>query len=167
MTFEYYADAERKSKRRIRVWYQNNLMNVLEAAKEQRVRGVDASIVLAKQLLQMLNESAQKPAKAPSYALPHYKDYNLMKPVAPEYLELLHASTEKGSTEKYLKARNKIAPEDKYRQARVPARDVNHGRCAILRDTFYRKSNLGPDPRHYSQPSGGQITVCSEYSCNF
>lgn len=53
------------------------------------------------------------------------------------------------------------------KQAIQLARDVNHGRCFVLRHTFYRKNNLAPDPPHYARPSGGQISICSEYSCNF
>lgn len=52
------------------------------------------------------------------------------------------------------------------KQCRLKPRDVNHGRCAILRDTFYRKNNLAPDPPHYSSPTGGEFSICSEYSCN-
>jgi hypothetical protein len=51
MSHAYYAEAEQKSKRRNRRWYQDNLMGVLNDAKERRVREVDVSIALAEELL--------------------------------------------------------------------------------------------------------------------
>ncbi|KAM3956684.1 uncharacterized protein ACR2FA_009334 [Aphomia sociella] len=180
-THAFYADAEQKSKRRNRLWYKENLLTVLHHAKERQVRDVDVSIALAQNLLKKLDEPVDKPVVVPLREFIQSEDDSLMKPIEPEILALLYGSTEKGATEKYLKARNKKAPEDKYyfritsnwdygwqqKQARQRARDVNRGRCAILRDTFYRKNNLVPDPRHYSQPSGGETSICSEYSCSF
>lgn len=51
------------------------------------------------------------------------------------------------------------------KKAKQRARDVNFGRSFILRHTFYRKNNLAPDPPHYAQPAGGQVSICSEYAC--
>ncbi|XP_026763263.2 protein ATP6V1FNB-like [Galleria mellonella] len=177
----FYADAENKTNRRIRRWYQENLLTVLHHAKERQARDVDASIALAEEFLRKLDEPLEKPAVVPLRELIPSKDDSLMKPIEPEVLNLLYGGTEKGAAKKYLKARNKKAPEDRYnfrlttnwdygwqqKQYRQRARDVNRARCAILRDTFYRKNNLAADPRHYSQPAGGEISVCSEYSCNF
>ncbi|XP_063830423.1 uncharacterized protein LOC135079744 [Ostrinia nubilalis] len=181
MSHAYYADAMNKSNRRIMRWYQNNLMSVLQDAKDRQVREVDISIAIAQNLMKILDEKVAKPIEVPLRELiPSEKD-DLMKPIEPEVEDLLYGSTEKGAGERYLKARNKKSPEDKYffrivtswdygwqqKQSRQRARDVNRGRCAILRDTFYRKNNLAPDPRHYSQPAGGEVSICSEYSCNF
>ncbi|CAH0401427.1 unnamed protein product [Chilo suppressalis] len=180
MDHAYYADAMNRSNRRIRQWYQNNLMGVLEDRKEQQAREVDASIALATELLRRYDEPVEKPVKVPLRELAPSKDDSLMKPIEPEVLHLLYGSTEKGAAHRYLTARNKKAPEDKYffrvttswdygwqqKQSRMRARDVNRGRCAILRDTFYRKNNLAPDPPHYAQPAGGQVSICSEYACN-
>ncbi|XP_059059600.1 uncharacterized protein LOC131852879 [Achroia grisella] len=179
-THAFYADAEQKSNRRIRNWYQKNLLTVLHHAKEKQARDVDVSIALAEELIRKLDEPLEKPMIVPLREFVQSKDDSLMKPIELDMLNLLYEGTEKGATEKYLKARNKKAPEDKYyfritsnwdygwqqKQSRQRARDVNRGRCAILRDTFYRKNNLAADPPHYSQPSGGEISICSEYSCN-
>lgn len=54
MGHEFYADAERRANRRNRQWYQNNLLNVLQAAKENHVREIDASIVLAEELMRVI-----------------------------------------------------------------------------------------------------------------
>ncbi|CAG4947848.1 unnamed protein product [Colias eurytheme] len=181
MTDAYYADAMKKTKRRERVWYQEHLMPALLAAKEKRVREIDASIAMTKELLDIYNEPVVKPKPVTPHSVVPSDDINLMKPIEPEVLDLLYGSTEKGAAERYLHARYKKAPEDKFyfrlatsfdygwqqKHSRMRARDVNHGRCAILRDTFYRKNNLAPDPRHYSQPAGGETSICSEYSCNF
>ncbi|XP_050682711.1 uncharacterized protein LOC126978019 [Leptidea sinapis] len=180
-TDAYCADSWKRSKRRDILWYREHLMPALLAAKENRVRDIDATIGIAQQLLDLYDEKV----KAPTQVLPHEveqsDDISLMKPVEPEVLDLLYGSTEKGAGEVYLKRRYKKPPEDRFhfrlqtswdygwrqKQSKMSARDVNHGRCAILRDTFYRKNNLAPDPGHYSQPAGAQFTVCSEYSCNF
>ncbi|KAJ0173977.1 hypothetical protein K1T71_010123 [Dendrolimus kikuchii] len=181
MSHAFYADAENRSKRRNRLWYQENLLQVLRAAKEKQVREIDVSIAIAEKLMNKLNEPVDKPIVVPLRELIPAKDDSLMKPIEPEVLDLLYGSTEKGAAERYMKARNKKSPEDKYffrissnwdygwqqKQSRIPARDVNRGRCAILRDTFYRKNNLAPDLPHYSQPAGGEVSICSEYSCNF
>lgn len=53
MSHEYFADAERKSKRRARQWYQNYILKVLQDKKEKQVREIDASISLAKKLLEV------------------------------------------------------------------------------------------------------------------
>ncbi|XP_075981137.1 uncharacterized protein LOC142979831 [Anticarsia gemmatalis] len=181
MAHAFYADAERKAERRNRVWYQNNLKNVLQAAKEKQVREIDVSIALADELIRKLDEKVALPVKVPLHELVPAEDDSLMKPIAPEVLDLLYGSTEKGAGAKYLKRRNKDAPEDKYyfrivtswdygwqqKSSKQKARDVNRGRCAILRDTFYRRNNLAPDLPHIAQPSGGEFSICSEYSCNF
>ncbi|XP_053615114.1 uncharacterized protein LOC128677957 [Plodia interpunctella] len=182
MSHGFYADAENRSKRRIRRWYQENLMKALLDNKEKQAREVDASIALTEEMLAILDEKAAVPKVIPSHDIESRgDDDSLMTPIEPEILDLLYNSTEKGAAEKYLKARNKKAPDDKFyfrivtswdygwqqKQSRLRARDVNRGRCAILRDTFYRKNNLAPDPKHYSVPSGGEFSVCSEYSCNF
>ncbi|CAH0713165.1 unnamed protein product, partial [Brenthis ino] len=180
MSHAFYADAWQKSKRRNRLWYQENLMPALLAAKERRVREIDASIALANELLEAYKEPLVKPKPVPLYELVPLEDDNLMKPIEPDVLNLLYGCTEKGAARQYLRARYKKAPEDKFyfrltsnwdygwqqKQSRLKARDVNRGRCAILRDTFYRKSNLAPDPPHYSSPAGGEFSICSEYSCN-
>ncbi|CAH2042616.1 unnamed protein product, partial [Iphiclides podalirius] len=177
----FYTDALGRSGRRNRNWYSENLLNVLEAAKEKQAREIDASIALAKDLLQILNSPRKKPELVPPHDLVPSEANCLMKPIEPEVLDLLYGSTEKGATFKYLNARNKKSPEEKFnyrvttnleygwqhKQSRVPPRDFNRGRCAILRDTFYRKNNLAPDPPHYAQPAGGEFSICSVYSCNF
>ncbi|XP_047536004.1 uncharacterized protein LOC125070255 [Vanessa atalanta] len=180
MSHAFYADAWQKSKRRDRVWYQENLMPALLAAKERRAREIDASIALAEELLRTFEEPVAKPQPVPTHDIIASEDDSLMKPIEPEILNLLYGCTEKGAAQQYLKARNKKSPEDKFyfrlttnwdygwqqKQSRLKPRDVNRGRCAILRDTFYRKSNLAPDPPHYSSPAGGEFSICSEYSCN-
>lgn len=55
MNHAYYADAMNKSKRRIRKWYQDNLLAVLQAKKERQVREVDASIAIAEELMRVSN----------------------------------------------------------------------------------------------------------------
>ncbi|CAK1584781.1 unnamed protein product [Parnassius mnemosyne] len=181
MVEAFYLDAFERTKRRNRKWYKENMLKVLEAARENRAREVDASIALAKDLLQILNEPRKKPEPIPPHDLIPSEADSFMKPVEPEILNLLHGSTEKGATERYLKERNKKAPEDKFyyrattnweygwqqKQSRMPARDTNLGRCAVLRDTLYRKNNLAPDPPHYAEPAGGEFSICSVYSCNF
>ncbi|XP_047508856.1 uncharacterized protein LOC125052216 [Pieris napi] len=180
MTHAYYADAWKKTNRRQRVWYTEHLMPALLAAKEKRVRDIDTLIAMTQELIDIYNEPAAKSKPVSPRVVEQSDDLNLMKPIEPEVLNLLYGSTEKGAAERYLKARYKKAPEDKFyfrvatnfdygwqqKQGRV-ARDVNRGRCAILRDTFYRKNNLAPDPIHYSQPAGGEISICSQYSCHF
>ncbi|VVC92771.1 unnamed protein product [Leptidea sinapis] len=156
-TDAYCADSWKRSKRRDILWYREHLMPALLAAKENRLY--------------------DEKVKAPTQVLPHEveqsDDISLMKPVEPEVLDLLYGSTEKGAGEVYLKRRFHFRLQTSWdygwrqKQSKMSARDVNHGRCAILRDTFYRKNNLAPDPGHYSQPAGAQFTVCSEYSCNF
>lgn len=47
----FYIDAEKRSKRRNRIWYQKNIMRVLQDSKEKQARGVDATIALAEELL--------------------------------------------------------------------------------------------------------------------
>lgn len=42
------------------------------------------------------------------------EDDNLMRPIEPEILNLLYGSTEKGAAERYLIARNKKSPEDRF-----------------------------------------------------
>ncbi|XP_013193513.1 uncharacterized protein LOC106137258 [Amyelois transitella] len=182
MSHVFYADAENRSKRRIRRWYQENLMPALLANKERQVRDVDVSIALTQKMLAILDEPVAVPVVVPPHEIESRgDDDSLMTPIEPEVLDLLYGCTEKGAAEQYLKARYKKAPEDKFyfrlatswdygwqqKQSRLRARDVNRGRCAILRDTFYRKNNLAPDPRHYAQPAGGEVSICSEYSCNF
>lgn len=55
MTTEaFYTDALGRTERRIRNWYGENLINVLEAAKKKQAREIDASIALAKDLLKVL-----------------------------------------------------------------------------------------------------------------
>lgn len=54
MTYEFRVDAEKKSNYRNRVWYQRNLLKVLEAAKEKRARDIDVTISLAKRLIEVL-----------------------------------------------------------------------------------------------------------------
>lgn len=51
MSYAFYAEATEKAKRRDRIWYQNNLLKVLQAAKEKRVREIDTSIALAEELM--------------------------------------------------------------------------------------------------------------------
>ncbi|XP_068620543.1 uncharacterized protein [Battus philenor] len=176
----FYADALAKSERRNRNWCYENLLNVLEAAKEKHAREIDASIVLAKNLLQILDEKRKYPDPVPPHDLISSDASTLMKPVEPEVSNILFGSTEKGAASRYLKERNKKSPEEKFnyrassnwdygwqqKDSRVPARDMNRGRCAILKDTFYRKNNLAPDPPHYSEPAGGEFSICSVYSCN-
>ncbi|XP_072942750.1 uncharacterized protein [Epargyreus clarus] len=181
MTHAFFADAWKRSDRRNRMWYQEYLMKVLEACKEKQVREIDASIALGQELMRRLDEPVAVPVPVALHDVVPFEDDSLMKPIEPQVLDLLYGSTEKGAAERYLKARYKKAPEDKFyfrlasnwdygwqqKQSRIRARECNRGRCAILRDTFYRKNNLAPDPLHYSQPAGGEISICSEYSCNF
>ncbi|KAG6454832.1 protein ATP6V1FNB [Manduca sexta] len=181
MSYEFHVDAMKRSLRRNRWWYQANIMKVLQDCKEKGVRDIETSVALAEQLFAILEQPVAKATPVPSHDLEPFEKDDLMKPVEPEVLNLLYGSTDKGAAEIYFKARTKKAPEDKYyfriatnwdygwqqKQSRQRARDVNRGRCAILRDTFYRKNNLAPDPQHYSQPAGGEISICSEYSCSF
>ncbi|XP_023951656.2 uncharacterized protein LOC112055702 [Bicyclus anynana] len=180
MSHAFYADAWGRAARRQRNWYMENLMPALLNAKEKQAREIDAMIEQAQELLGIYKEPLDKAVPVPPRVLEPWADDSLMKPIEPEVLNLLYGATEKGAAERYLKARNKKSPDDKYvfravtswdygwqqKQSRVRARDVNRGRCAILRDTFYRKNNLGPDPRHYSIPAGGEVSICNEYSCD-
>ncbi|CAK1553040.1 unnamed protein product [Leptosia nina] len=181
MTHAYCADAWRKSSRRQRIWYTEHLMPALLAAKEKQVRDIDTLIGMTKELIDIYNEPAAKAIPVIPHEVVPSDDISLMKPIEPAVLDLLYGSTEKGAAERYLKARYKKAPEDKFyfrlatsfdygwqqKHSRMKPRDVNRGRCAILKDTFYRKNNLAPDPVHYSQPAGGEVSICSEYSCHF
>ncbi|CAG9563809.1 unnamed protein product [Danaus chrysippus] len=180
MNHAFLADAWRRSRRRDRLWYQEKLMPALRAAKERQARDIDVSIALTEELLKAYNEPVPQSTTIPPHVLIPMEDDSLMKPIEPEVTNLFYGSTEKGAAEKYLKARYKKSPEDRFyfrltsnwdygwqqKQCRLKPRDVNHGRCAILRDTFYRKNNLAPDPRHYSSPAGGEFSICSEYSCS-
>ncbi|XP_039759137.1 uncharacterized protein LOC120633094 [Pararge aegeria] len=180
MSHAFYADAWKRTARRDRTWYQQSLMPALLAAKEKQARGIDATIAIAQELLRAYEEPVEKPTLVPLHDIECRDDDSLMKPIESEIMNLFYGSTEKGAAEQYLKARNKKAPEEKFyfrlltswdygwqqKKSRLRGRDVNHGRCAILRDTFYRKNNLGPDPRHYSIPAGGPISICSEYACD-
>ncbi|CAB3242393.1 unnamed protein product [Arctia plantaginis] len=177
----FKTDALKRFTRRNTVWYQNNLKKVLEACKERHVRDIDTNIAMAEELEAILNEKVELPREIEPHLCEPFEDDSLMRPVAPEVLDILYRSTEKYATERYLKRRNHDSPEDKYvfrvvtswdygwqqKQSKQRARDFNRGRCAILRDTFYRKNNLKPDPPHYAQPSGSEFSTCSEYSCNF
>ncbi|XP_061721228.1 protein SPMIP1-like [Cydia pomonella] len=179
MTYEFYVDAEITSKRRIRNWYYNNLLRVLEHAKENQARDIDTSIAMAKELTSILDEPRAKPREVPPHDVTPQDKAEMMKPVEPEVLDILYGSSEKYADQRYLKARNKKSPEDKYyfrvvsswdygwqqKSSRVPAKDVHHGRCALLRETFYRKNNPTPDPPTYAQPVGGEFSVCTQYSC--
>ncbi|KPJ03221.1 PREDICTED: uncharacterized protein LOC106114096 [Papilio xuthus] len=176
----FYADALVRSEHRNREWNKRNLLNVLEANKEKQVREVDASIALAKKYLALLDEPRIYAKPVPPRELVQSEECTEMKFVEPEVVNLLYGSTEKGSTYRYLKQRYKKSPEEKFNyrattscdygwqqsKSRLPARDVNKGRCALLRDTFYRKNNLAPDPPHYSEPIGGEFSICSVYSCS-
>ncbi|XP_045777175.1 uncharacterized protein LOC123875408 [Maniola jurtina] len=180
MCHAFYADAWKRTARRDRAWYQERLMPALLAAKEKQARDIDATIAVAQDLLRIYDEPVPKPTPVAPHDIEHRDDDSLMKPIEPEVLNLLYGCTEKGAAEQYLKARYKKAPEDKFffrvttswdygwqqKQSRLRARDVNRGRRAILRDTFYRKNNLAPDPRHYCNPAGGDISLCSEYTCD-
>lgn len=53
MSHAFYADAEEKFKRRNRLWYQNNLLQVLRAAKEKQAREIDVSIGIAEDLMRV------------------------------------------------------------------------------------------------------------------
>ncbi|KAH9635850.1 hypothetical protein HF086_002410 [Spodoptera exigua] len=181
MAHAFYSDAAKRSERRNRKWYMDNLLNVLQAAKENQVREIDASIVLAEELMRVLNEPLSPPPVVPLRNVVPTKIDAVMYPIEENVLDILRKSTEKGSATRYLKERYKKSPEEKFlyrvatswdygwqqKQAKVKARDVNFGRSFILKHTFYRKNNLTPDPPHYAQPSGGQTSICSEYSCNF
>ncbi|XP_026743971.1 uncharacterized protein LOC113505462 [Trichoplusia ni] len=181
MSHAFLTDAASRSERRNRLWYQKNLVKVLQAAKEKQVREIDASIVLAEELMRRLNEPLDPPVEVVIPEVIPTNEDRVMKPIEQEVLDILHKGTEKGAGKTYLKARYKKPPEDRFlyrvatswdygwqqKQAIQLARDVNHGRCFVLRHTFYRKNNLAPDPPHYARPSGGQISICSEYSCNF
>ncbi|KAJ2948363.1 hypothetical protein O0L34_g7600 [Tuta absoluta] len=160
-------------------WYHNNLLKVLNRAKENHARDMDGAIHLGKELVKILEEKRPLPIEVPLREVEPSQNDSLMKPIEPEVLKILTDSTEKGGDVAYLKQRNKKSPEEKFfyrvvsswdygwqqKLARVPPRSENHGRCGILRDTFYRKNNIGPDPIHYAQPAGGHFSICSEYSC--
>ncbi|KAF9794829.1 hypothetical protein SFRURICE_015108 [Spodoptera frugiperda] len=181
MAHAFFADAAKRSERRNRKWYMDNLLNVLQAAKENQQRDIDASIALAEELMRRLNAPQPPPAVVPLRRVIPTEIDAVMYPIEEEVLDILHKSTEKGSANRYLKERYKKAPEDKFlyrvatswdygwqqKQARLKARDVNFGRSLILKHTFYRRNNVAPDPPHYGEPSGGQTSICSEYSCNF
>lgn len=53
MSHAFLTDAASRSERRNRLWYQKNLVKVLQAAKEKQVREIDASIVLAEELMRV------------------------------------------------------------------------------------------------------------------
>ncbi|CAH0696034.1 unnamed protein product [Spodoptera exigua] len=164
MAHAFYSDAAKRSERRNRKWYMDNLLNVLQAAKENQVREIDASIVLAEELMRVLNEPLSPPPVVPLRNVVPTKIDAVMYPIEENVLDILRKSTEKGFL-------YRVATSWDYgwqqKQAKVKARDVNFGRSFILKHTFYRKNNLTPDPPHYAQPSGGQTSICSEYSCNF
>lgn len=55
MTTEaFYTDALGRSERRIKNWYSENLINVLEVAKKKQAREIDVSIALAEDLLKVI-----------------------------------------------------------------------------------------------------------------
>lgn len=62
---------------------------------------------------QKLDEPVKKPVEVPLRELTPAEDDSLMKPIAPEVLDLFYGSRDKGAAEKYFKARNKQAPEEK------------------------------------------------------
>ncbi|KAJ8717417.1 hypothetical protein PYW08_005816 [Mythimna loreyi] len=179
MSHDFYADAMKKASRRNRLWYQTNLLRVLQAAKEKQAREIDVSIALAEELMKKYDEPVEKPVEVPMPKLKPTEENAVMKPIEKKVLKILHKAKEKGASERYLKERYKKSPEEKFlyrvvtswdygwqqKQAKQRARDVNFGRCYILKHTFYRKNNLAPDPPHYAQPAGGQVSICSEYSC--
>ncbi|KAJ8718058.1 hypothetical protein PYW07_005988 [Mythimna separata] len=165
--------------RRNRLWYQKYLLRVLQAAKEKQAREIDVSIGLAEELMKKFDEPMAKPVEVPMPTLTPTEENAVMRPVEKKVLKILHKAKEKGASERYLKERYKKSPEDKFlyrvatswdygwqqKQAKQRARDVNFGRSLILKHTFYRKNNLAPDPSHYAQPAGGQVSICSEYTC--
>lgn len=53
MAHAFFADAAKRSERRNRKWYMDNLLNVLQAAKENQQRDIDASIALAEELMRV------------------------------------------------------------------------------------------------------------------
>lgn len=53
MSHAYVADAMKKSNRRIMRWYQNNLLSVLQDAKDRQVRDIDVSIGIAQELMRV------------------------------------------------------------------------------------------------------------------
>ncbi|CAD0203013.1 unnamed protein product [Chrysodeixis includens] len=181
MSHAFLADSAARSERRNRLWYQKNLLKVLQTEKEKQVREIDTSIALAEELMRILDEPLEPPVEVIIPEIIPTTEDSVMKPIEQNVLNILYKGTEKGAGKSYLRARYRKAPEDKFlyrvatswdygwqqKQAIQLARHVNFGRSFILRNTFYRKNNLAPDPPHYAQPSGGQVSICSEYSCNF
>ncbi|XP_073953363.1 uncharacterized protein [Choristoneura fumiferana] len=181
MSHAFGADVMQKAKRRQRKWCQENLLTVLEQAKDRQARDIEVSIELAKELLAIYAEKLPKPVEVPAHTPEPFVDDSMMRHMDPAVRAILHDSTEKGAAERYLRERNKKSPDEKYwyrvvtswdygwqqKASRVRARDFNFGRCALLRDTFYRKNNPAPDPPHVSQASGGEFSVCTQYSCYF
>ncbi|XP_041984775.1 uncharacterized protein LOC121737231 [Aricia agestis] len=173
----FFCDAWKRTDNRNMKWYQQNLIPTLQAAKNKGARDIDKSIELAEQLLKIYNEPMPTAVPPPPYDFQQCEDANFMKPVEADVLNLLYGSTEKFAAERYLNTRYKKSPEERFnfrlcsnweygwRQTRTTRE--HHGRCAIIRDTFYRRGNMAPDPLHYSHPMGGEIGVCSEYSCKF
>ncbi|KAI8419860.1 hypothetical protein MSG28_008488 [Choristoneura fumiferana] len=128
MSHAFGADVMQKAKRRQRKWCQENLLTVLEQAKDRQARDIE-----------IYAEKLPKPVEVPAHT--------------PEpYWYRVVTSWDYGWQQK---------------ASRVRARDFNFGRCALLRDTFYRKNNPAPDPPHVSQASGGEFSVCTQYSCYF
>lgn len=62
---------------------------------------------------QIYEEPLENPTPVPAHEIECREDDSLMKPIEPEVMNLLYGATEKGATERYLKARYKKGPEDK------------------------------------------------------
>ncbi|KOB76318.1 Uncharacterized protein OBRU01_05998, partial [Operophtera brumata] len=123
----------------------------------------------------LIDEPLPKPVVVPPHDVIPAEDDRMMMPVEPEVLDLLYKSTEKGAElNDYISSPRyvfRVSSSWDYgwqqKKSKIRARDVNFGRCALVKDTFYRKNNLAPDPIHYGSPAGAESGICSEYACFF
>ncbi|GBP27287.1 hypothetical protein EVAR_77301_1 [Eumeta japonica] len=122
----------------------------------------------------VLNSPQPKSKLGPTTQIEPFKDDSLMKPIEPEVLDILYKCSDNLGSEKYLKARYRKKTEERYhlrlsttwdygwelKKSVVSPRDVNYGRCAVIKGSFYRTKNLAPDPWYYNEPTMGDPTFC-------
>ncbi|KAI8419866.1 hypothetical protein MSG28_008493 [Choristoneura fumiferana] len=176
MSHVFGADVMQKAKRRQRKWCQENLLTVLEQAKDRQARDIEVSIELAKELLAIYAEKLPKPVEVPAHTPEPFVDDSMMRHMDPAVRAILHDSTEKGAAERYLRERNKKSPDEKLvilvqggdeldygwqqKASRVRARDFNFGRCAYY-EIPSTEEQSPPDPPHVSQASVGILRLHS------
>ncbi|XP_071055639.1 protein SPMIP1-like [Onthophagus taurus] len=100
--------------------------------------------------------------------------YHVMKPIDPAVVKLLYGSGRYNRIA-YLKERVKTIPDKRFYLPETTnftygwnmwecAKDkpnYGFGRCQVIRDSFYRRFNVGKDPDWYTYPAKLSPTVCN------